>query len=163
MKPISRRKLLIGTSAGAGGAVLVSCDSLPSIISSVPEEQQLNLTILSDIAFLQFPHTAAENDLYQQIATIALDSPDVINGLSALRSSLSKSWNDHSYNEKVEVLTTLEGSALFSVVKATTINVLYGDPDFFALIGYGGSAIEQGGYINRGFDDIDWLPAEGGQ
>jgi hypothetical protein len=29
----------------------------------------------------------------------------------------------------------------------------------FDLVGYGGSAIEQGGYINRGFDDIDWLEA----
>jgi hypothetical protein len=28
------------------------------------------------------------------------------------------------------------------------------------MVGYGGSAIEQGGYINRGFDEIDWLPPQ---
>jgi hypothetical protein len=39
--------------------------------------------------------------------------------------------------------------------------LLYRDPEVWAMIGYQGSSIQYGGYKNRGFDDIDWLPQAG--
>ena len=34
---------------------------------------------------------------------------------------------------------------------------LYDNKTLFPLFGYEGSSWEKGGYVNRGFDDIDWL------
>jgi hypothetical protein len=39
------------------------------------------------------------------------------------------------------------------------ITALYNQPDLWAKLGYEGSSAEHGGYIHRGFNDIDWLPA----
>ena len=35
---------------------------------------------------------------------------------------------------------------------------LYNQEEVWPKFGYEGSSAENGGYINRGFNDIDWLP-----
>ena len=35
---------------------------------------------------------------------------------------------------------------------------LYSDPEVWELLGYEGPSFDKGGYIDRGFDDLDWLP-----
>ena len=32
------------------------------------------------------------------------------------------------------------------------------DPEVWSLLGYEGPSFEHGGYLRRGFDDLDWLP-----
>ena len=45
-----------------------------------------------------------------------------------------------------------------TVVPAAALVVsLYNQPAVWAKLGYEGSSAEHGGYIHRGFDDIDWL------
>jgi hypothetical protein len=34
---------------------------------------------------------------------------------------------------------------------------LYSQPDIWPYFGYEGPSNDKGGYVNRGFDDIDWL------
>jgi hypothetical protein len=34
---------------------------------------------------------------------------------------------------------------------------LFNNPVVWAHIGYGGSSLQFGGYVNRGLNDIDWL------
>ncbi len=34
---------------------------------------------------------------------------------------------------------------------------LYNQQEVWAILGYEGESASKGGYINRGFDDIDWL------
>ena len=36
--------------------------------------------------------------------------------------------------------------------------LIYRDHKVWDRVGYEGSSVEYGGYLNRGFDDIDWLP-----
>lgn len=35
---------------------------------------------------------------------------------------------------------------------------LYADPAVYRRFGYQGPSAEEGGYLERGFDDLDWLP-----
>jgi len=35
---------------------------------------------------------------------------------------------------------------------------LYDDPEVWAVLGYEGPSLDKGGYINRGFNDLDGLP-----
>jgi hypothetical protein len=43
-------------------------------------------------------------------------------------------------------------------VRSTAIVALYDDKEVWGLLGYEGSSYEHGGYVDRGFDDLDWLP-----
>jgi hypothetical protein len=58
----------------------------------------------------------------------------------------------------LEVLRRMSGSAFFEAVRSNTILTLYNDPEVWTLLGYEGPSFEQGGYVKRGFDDLDWLP-----
>ena len=43
-------------------------------------------------------------------------------------------------------------------MRSTLVVSLYNQKDLWAKFGYEGSSADKGGYINRGFSDIDWLP-----
>ena len=46
----------------------------------------------------------------------------------------------------------------FKLVHATTVVALYDDHEVWELLGYEGPSFDKGGYLHRGFDDLDWLP-----
>lgn len=46
----------------------------------------------------------------------------------------------------------------FRRIRSTAVVALYDDQEVWDVLGYEGSAYEQGGYLHRGFDDLDWLP-----
>jgi hypothetical protein len=60
--------------------------------------------------------------------------------------------------EALELMRGMSGSAFFEVVRSKTILTLYNDPEVWSLLGYEGPSFDKGGYLQRGFDDLDWLP-----
>lgn len=60
--------------------------------------------------------------------------------------------------DRVALLHGIEGSAFFQKLRADLIVSLYNQKDVWPKFGYEGSSAEYGGYIKRGFADIDWLP-----
>jgi len=62
-----------------------------------------------------------------------------------------------SYN-RVVLLKEIEQSDFFQKVRGDLIVSLYNQKEVWPRFGYEGSSAEHGGYINRGFADIDWLP-----
>ncbi len=61
--------------------------------------------------------------------------------------------------DRVLLLKAIEGSQFFQTVRSKMVTALYNQPEVWTLLGYEGSSAEHGGYLKRGFDDIDWLPA----
>ncbi len=61
--------------------------------------------------------------------------------------------------DRVAVLKSIEGTPFFTRMRSEMITALYNQPDLWAKFGYEGSSAEHGGYLHRGFNDIDWLPA----
>ena len=55
-------------------------------------------------------------------------------------------------------VTAIEGSDYFELVKSTAVVELYDNPLVWKAFGYEGPSVHLGGYIDRGFDDLDWLP-----
>ena len=45
----------------------------------------------------------------------------------------------------------------FQKVRGSLVTGIYNNPEVWAILGYEGESASKGGYINRGFDDIDWL------
>jgi len=59
--------------------------------------------------------------------------------------------------ERVSLLKAIEPTPFFQKVRGEMVTSLYDNKAVWPLLGYEGSSWEQGGYINRGFNDIDWL------
>ncbi|MBR0786577.1 gluconate 2-dehydrogenase subunit 3 family protein [Bradyrhizobium iriomotense] len=60
--------------------------------------------------------------------------------------------------DRVVLLKEIEGSDFFQKVRGDLVVSLYNQKEIWPRFGYEGSSAEHGGYINRGFADIDWLP-----
>ncbi len=56
------------------------------------------------------------------------------------------------------LLQRIEQTDFFKKIRGDLVVSLYNQKELWPKFGYEGSSAEHGGYINRGFDDIDWLP-----
>jgi len=59
--------------------------------------------------------------------------------------------------ERLELLYAIEQTPFFQKVRGDLVFGLYNNKELFSLFGYEGSSWEKGGYLERGFDDINWL------
>ena len=57
-----------------------------------------------------------------------------------------------------KIVEQVADGAFFKLVHATTVVALYDDHEVWDLLGYEGASFDKGGYLDRGFDDLDWLP-----
>ncbi|WJR79575.1 gluconate 2-dehydrogenase subunit 3 family protein [Bradyrhizobium sp. NP1] len=60
--------------------------------------------------------------------------------------------------DRVALLQAIEQGEFFQKLRSDLIASLYNQKEVWPKFGYEGSSAEHGGYINRGFADIDWLP-----
>jgi TAT (twin-arginine translocation) pathway-exported protein len=62
-----------------------------------------------------------------------------------------------SEDERVAILQSMETTPFFQKIRGTLITGIYNNQDVWPIMGYEGESASKGGYINRGFNDIDWL------
>jgi hypothetical protein len=55
-------------------------------------------------------------------------------------------------------LHSISASTFFQTVRAEVIATLYNDPEVWGILGWEGESFSKGGYAERGFADLDWLP-----
>ncbi|WP_428028961.1 hypothetical protein [Ancylobacter sp.] len=67
-------------------------------------------------------------------------------------------FRDLSESYRVAALKGLEASAAFRLVQRSTVRFLYDDVEVWQAFGYQGASVHLGGYVARGFNDLDWLP-----
>jgi hypothetical protein len=60
--------------------------------------------------------------------------------------------------DRVALLQGIEQTAFFKTIRSDLVVSLYNQEELWPKFGYEGSSAEHGGYIKRGFNDIDWLP-----
>ena len=60
--------------------------------------------------------------------------------------------------DRVVLLQGVEQTDFFKKVRSDLVVSLYNQEELWPKFGYEGSSAEHGGYIKRGFNDIDWLP-----
>lgn len=66
---------------------------------------------------------------------------------------LSIGWEE----DRVKVLQSIESGTFFQTVRSGLVTGLYNQKEVWPIFGYQGESYSQGGYIDRGFNDIDWL------
>ena len=165
---MTRRELLAsGTSFGAAlvvgsGFVLHPGESWAMDLKALKPETMATLVVMArDI----YPHDRLGDKYYAQ-AMKAHDNEDQaemietgVAGLDTLAQGTGASgyaamgWEDH----RVALLREVESSAFFQAVRGGMMTGLYNNPEVWPLFGYEGESYSQGGYIDRGFNDIDWL------
>jgi hypothetical protein len=159
--PTTRRQVLISISQLAAAATLASCARSPDKTAAAVDNADLEL--LASVAYDILPYSELPPQSYVNAAQqiLELKNSEVPAGLQKLRdASHGIAWKDVAEAERIAILSSLQDSPFFAVVRANTLQVLLRDPATFAIVGYGGSSIQFGGYINRGFNDIKWLPAQ---
>lgn len=61
-------------------------------------------------------------------------------------------------SDRVVLLHGIEETSFFKTARSDLVVSLYNQHDLWIKFGYEGSSWQQGGYIHRGFNDIDWVP-----
>jgi hypothetical protein len=117
-----------------------------------------------------FPHDRLPDTAYEKaIAPLlaeAASNPStkqlLAGGIARLDAS-TKASSGKPYAEvadesvRVAAIKKIESGAFFAKVYGNTITPLYNQPDMWAKFGYQGPSSALGGYLHRGFSDLDWL------
>lgn len=165
---LTRRALLSrGAAAGAltvaGAGFVAAPDAAWAVeVTAISEHEMATLLQMArDI----YPHDKI-SDRFYAIAVKGYDSEDqktlVTEGIAALDAAaqgagfdnyLAAGWED----DRVAILRSIEDSPFFQTVRGGLVTGLYNQKEIWPLFGYEGESFSQGGYIDRGYDDIDWL------
>lgn len=120
------------------------------------------VTTLSEMIAALFPGPGIEDSHYleaaRQVQSIAaaMGGTELIStGISELNAS---GWATQDGNERTEQLRSIEGSGFFQFVRFNATGALYGNLEVGRLYGYEGESFSKGGYVNRGVNDLAWLP-----
>lgn len=171
----SRRAFLAGSAATAaavaatGGTVLEEAQAVPVDDGHAAETERAR-TLVKFTRDL-FPHDRLDDSFYTRaIAPLqaeAAKDPSTrrllysgIDQLSRLAMAASgKPYADVSdENTRVAIIKKIESGAFFKQVYDDTMVGLYNQPEVWPKFGYEGPSSAKGGYLHRGFSDINWLP-----
>jgi hypothetical protein len=128
-------------------------------------EQNVAATVAA-LARTLYPHVALPDSVYARVpAKIdeaaredAAQARTVNNGVADLDGRGIQPFVERSAEQQLADAKAIEGSDFFELVRSTAVVEIYSDPQTWKLLGYEGPSFAQGGYINRGFNDLDWLP-----
>lgn len=65
--------------------------------------------------------------------------------------------------QRTHLLRGIQETAFFQTIRSGLITSLYNQNDIWMKFGYQGASADKGGYLHRGFNDINWLPAQPAQ
>ena len=115
------------------------------------------LTTTLRVARVMFPHEQLPDIAYAKVVKALEGEADTIEtGVTALDDPIPFLQLDA--DRQLEVLRGFEGTDYFELVRATAVVELYDNPLVWKALGYEGPSTHLGGYLHRGFDDLDWLP-----
>jgi hypothetical protein len=165
---MTRRELLkrsaalsAGLVAGAGFVAGTSASWAMEVSHLKPDTMATLIQMARDI----YPHDHVADEYYAA-AVKGYDNADqaemIEAGVMALNAAavgrghasyLAAGWE----RDRVDVLRGMEESPFFQTVRGGLVTGLYNQKAVWPLFGYEGESYSKGGYIDRGFDDINWI------
>ncbi|MDM7849909.1 twin-arginine translocation signal domain-containing protein [Pseudochrobactrum kiredjianiae] len=83
---------------------------------------------------------------------------DGVADLDKRAATTGTSYRDMGWEEdRIAILRDIEDTPFFQAVRSDLVVSLYNQKELWPLFGYEGESYSKGGYIERGFDDIEWL------
>jgi hypothetical protein len=62
-----------------------------------------------------------------------------------------------SYDQRVAILKSIEPTPFFQAIRGGLVTGIYNQKEVWPIFGYEGESASKGGYLDRGFNDIEWL------
>ena len=115
-----------------------------------------------------YPHAKLDDAVYalvvKDLDMEAAGSADVKNLLAEGAAQLDKAAGGYfsaaAKDKQSEITASLAKTPFFEKVRGKAVVSLYNNELAFAHFGYEGNAFQKGGgYLQRGFNDLKWLPA----
>lgn len=159
-----------GTAAAASGGIPMMFTPNAALAAEVLGADAFKT--LTKIARDIFPHDRFEDKLYENAVGVYADQAKADAGLKQLlldgiakansdaKALFGKAYADvAAESDRVQVLEAMAKAknAFFLKIRGDLVVSLYNQPAVWALLGYQGPSAEFGGYINRGFNDQDWM------
>lgn len=167
-KGLTRRQLLsrataVGATFVIGAGFMAAPDAAWAVETTALKPE--TLATLVQMARDIYPHDKIADEFYV-IAVKGYDTaeaaPGIEAGIAALNAAaVGKGFASYSAtgweSDRVEILRGMEKSAFFQQIRGGLVTGLYNQKAVWPIFGYEGESFSKGGYINRGFNDINWL------
>ena len=122
--------------------------------------------VFSDVIYQLFPHPRLDKGVYEQVTQQVSDKVAQSAELTVMMKNAMETLTENTReygtalpdSEKMEQLEKIQHTPFFQFILNEALGGIYRHPLTWELLGFEGSSLEFGGYINRGFNDIDWLP-----
>lgn len=169
-KGINRRQFLQGSALATAAAL--GSSALAGAARAVAAELHLTKLDADTAASLLvmtrriYPHDTLADHYYAGVVE-ALDEgaksdPSLASlldeGVAGLDEAMAMPFLELSEGNQLRVLAGLADTPFFQKVRSTAVVALYNDELVWRHFGYEGASYPYGGYIERGFDDLSWLP-----
>jgi TAT (twin-arginine translocation) pathway-exported protein len=165
----SRRGFLRGSAATIAAVAVTGTNLLAGAAEAADLDDAQSRALLKFTRDL-FPHDRLDDSFYakaiaplqdeaaKDAATRKLLADGIAQLNAATMASAGKPFAEVSdENVRVAAIKQIESGAFFAKVYGGTMTPLYNQPELWPKFGYEGPSSALGGYINRGFSDIDWL------
>ena len=169
---LTRRRFLKTGSGVLMGTLMATGGTLASLAPS--RTWALTMNALTDaegdkllkVTRAIFPHDTLDDAVYALVVKdldgAAANDADVAKllraGLAELDVRASGNWVGLDYLARENIVIKMAGTDFFEKIRGTSVVSLYNNEMAWAHFGYEGSSYEMGGYFDRGFQDLNWLP-----
>jgi hypothetical protein len=122
--------------------------------------------VLMRLLRVAYPHPGFPDAPYERIVKLLSEAEaavegeeDVITaGLDALDAAAGGDFCALDDEAATAAVAAIADGPFFARVHGTFVVSFYDDHEVWDLLGYEGPSFDKGGYLHRGFDDLDWLP-----
>ncbi|MFV0383577.1 Twin-arginine translocation pathway signal [Paracoccus sp. (in: a-proteobacteria)] len=165
---LTRRQLLshasaVGTSFVIGAGFIAAPDA-----AWAAETQHISAESFATLVQMArdiYPHDRVADEYYV-IAVKGYDTAEAAPGIEAGIAGLDAVAQGRGYGrylavgwerDRVDLLRAIEDGAFFQQIRGGLVTSLYNQKAIWPAFGYEGESFSHGGYLARGFDDINWL------
>ena len=163
------RRQFIGALLKVSAAIAVARSAISGVKASAADATRSltphEIETLRGISFLLFPFpelgAAPYDRIVSGVSSAAASDASlrqlIGDGVASLDAARDNDFLSLDESTQIEVLARIEATPIFQYLLQKTRDDLFNNPVVWVHIGYQGSSMEFGGYIDRGLNDIDWL------
>ncbi len=163
---LTHSSLLVGTLWASSSALLALAPG-PVWALELQSFDERAAHILISVTRQIFPHPMLDDAVYafvvKDLDAAALAAPAVkellLGGIQNLDAAAGGDWLALKDDAKLAQVTAIARNPFFEKVRSTAVVALYNNELAFTHFGYQGESFSKAGYLERGFNDLTWLPA----
>ena len=171
---MDRRRFLETSSKAAAGVVIAASGGTTLLMArdgawamSLETLSAADANTLLKALRVIYPHDSLA-DRYYAAVVAALDedakgSAEIAgllkDGVAGLDQAYNIPFAELSEGNQLRTLEAIQDTPFFQTIRGKAVVALYNNPLVWQAFGYEGASFDQGGYLERGFDDLAWLPA----